>query len=54
MTTQTRQQWICPQHSSSPHVRIPLQWPDSIVVNLLIAGAIGFLYIFLVVWPSSG
>ena len=48
MTSQMRRPWTRPQLSASPHTRFPLQWPDSIAVNLLIAGAIGFGYILLV------
>jgi hypothetical protein len=53
MATQTRRQWIRSQHSSSPHAWFPLQWPDSVAVNLLIAGAIGFLYILLILSPAQ-
>src|SRR5262245_59286052 len=44
MPSQTRRQWIRPPHRAPPHTRFPLQWPDSIPINLLIAGAIGLLY----------
>lgn len=53
MATQTRRQWIRSQHTSSPHAWFPLQWPDSVAVNLLIAGAIGFLYILLILSPAQ-
>jgi hypothetical protein len=33
---------------SSGYVSVTLRWPDSPAVNILIAGAMGFLYIFLV------
>jgi Family of unknown function (DUF6311) len=36
------------QQRSSPQARRPLQWPESVAVNLLIAGMIGFVYILLV------
>jgi hypothetical protein len=52
MVTQRHWQWIRPQHSSSPHARFPLQWPDSVLVNLLIAGAIGLLYVLLILGPA--
>ena len=52
MATNRRWRWMPPQRSSFLHTRTPLQWPDSVVVNLLIAGTIGFLYILLVLGPT--
>ena len=52
MDSQTRHRWIRLQHSSSPHAPLSLQWPDSPTVNLLIAGAMGFLYILLLLGPA--
>ena len=52
MATYTRRQWIRTQLSSSLSAHRPLQWPASIVINLLIAGAIGFMYTLLVLGPA--
>jgi Family of unknown function (DUF6311) len=46
VTSLGQRQWRHPQHGSPPYARLPLRWPDSIAINLLIAGAIGFLYIY--------
>jgi hypothetical protein len=35
-------------HSAPSYAHYPLQWPDSIAANLLIAGTMGFLYTLLV------
>ena len=52
MATQTQWRWIRPYLSSPRHARMPLQWPDSVAVNLLIAGAFGLLYTLLVIGPA--
>jgi hypothetical protein len=52
MTARTRLQWMHPQASSSPRPRLALQWPESIAVNLLIAGAIAVLYAFHFLGPT--
>jgi hypothetical protein len=43
-----RRWWIPLQYGDLLHGRCTLQWPDSVAVNLLIAGAMGFLYTHLV------
>jgi hypothetical protein len=40
------------QHSAAPLTPFPLQWPDSLAANLVIAGAIGFGYVLLVLGPA--
>jgi hypothetical protein len=52
MATQTRRQWLRARQRSSLNPHMPLQWPASVVVNLLIAGAIGFVYTLLVLGPA--
>jgi Family of unknown function (DUF6311) len=53
MLSQTRRQPIRSQPSSSGPARMPLQWPASMAINLLIAGAIGLLYSLLVLGPAQ-
>jgi Family of unknown function (DUF6311) len=52
MAIQRRRQWIRAWQSSSRIPHMPLQWPHSVVVNLLIAGAIGLLYTLFVLGPA--
>ncbi len=48
MTSQARRQRMLLDQSPPPHSRYPLQWPDSMAANLLIAATMGFLYTLLV------
>jgi hypothetical protein len=52
VVSHTRRSWIRLQYRASPHLRFPMQWPESIAVNLLIAGAMGFLYTLHVLGPA--